>query len=212
MTPRAPARKGSFCPSLWAGPAGAAAPRARQRPGGPRPLRAGRGVVSGASWVARRQQPSRGSPRQRDRGAWAHGVLRPRVLVTSVPYARLRCNGLPHLAWTLRALKDVGAVVQVSCARRDRGQASGSRPPGCRPRRTAVRPHTRLAEGPTASVPSLPAGPIVLHSWEPRIRQRPPPRRWRVGEGSQTGVGLLAWRVRRRPPCPRVSHTLRRPR
>jgi len=46
MTPRAPARKGSFCPSLWAGPAGAAAPRARQRPGGPRPLRAGRGVVS----------------------------------------------------------------------------------------------------------------------------------------------------------------------
>ena len=155
MTPRAPARKGSFCPSLWAGPAGAAAPRARQRPGGPRPLRAGRGVVSGASWVARRQQPSRGSPRQRDRGAWAHGVLRPRVLVTSVPYARLRCNGLPHLAWTLRALKDVGAVVQVSCARRDRGQASGSRPPGCRPRRTAVRPHTRLAEDPPASVPSL---------------------------------------------------------
>src|SRR2546425_852176 len=93
---------------------------------------------------------------QRERW-WGMGTrcLRPGVPATSVPYASLRCNGLPHLSLTLRSLKDVCAVVQVACARRDRGQASGSRPPGCRPRRTAVRLHTRLAKGPPASVPSL---------------------------------------------------------
>src|SRR5437764_6902830 len=56
--------------------------------------------------MARRQQPLRGSPRERDRGAGAPGVLRPGVPATSVPYARLRCNGLSHRTHTFRCTKE----------------------------------------------------------------------------------------------------------
>src|SRR4249920_3430640 len=73
-------------------------------------------------------------------GSWGMGTrcLRPGVPATSVPYASLRCNGLPHLSWTLRSLKDVFAVVQVSCTCRDRGPSRIRALPPCCPNRATL--------------------------------------------------------------------------